>query len=484
MLVKRGRCGARKVEAMIHFGTGGWRAVIGDEFTKENVVKVAQGLCDMIHAENRRPTPVVIGHDRRFLSEEAAKWIAEVLCANGIRVIFIRRSAPTPLVMFNVQNLQLHYGIEVTASHNPPSYNGIKIIVDEGRDAPVSVTERLERFCEDARPVSVPFAEAENSGMIYFPKTPFNGFLDSVMSHIDMTAIRNAGLRILFDTMHGSGTFALLTVLSTARCTVDLMNSNKDAWFGGGNPAPDFERLTTLRERVAAEKYDLGIAVDGDGDRVGIVDPTGRYLSADNVLVMLYWYLHEYRHWKGAVVRNIATTRMLDLEAEDFGEKCYEVPVGFKYISEKMDEVGAVLGGESSGGLTVRGHINGKDSVYAASLIVEMVAATGMTPCEIMEKLEARYGRHCAYQGNFRFEPSERERISDLLLEKKILPEFPGFDIERVGYADGCKVYFRDGSWVICRFSGTEPLVRIFSESGTPENAGRLALIMKEFTVG
>ena len=469
---------------MIHFGTGGWRAVIGDDFTKYNVVRVAQGLCDMMRAENRRPTPVVIGHDRRFLSEEAATWIAEVLCANGIRVIFIRRSAPTPLVMFTVQNLQLHYGIEVTASHNPPSYNGIKIIVDEGRDAPVAVTGRLERFCEEASPVSMPFAEAVEKGMVNFPKTPFNGFLDSIISRLDTTAIRNAGLRILFDTMHGSGTFALLTVLSTARCTVDLMNSNRDAWFGGGNPAPDFERLTDLRERVVSEKYDLGIAVDGDGDRVGIVDPTGNYLSADSILSMLYWYLHEYRHWRGPVVRNIATTRMLDLEAEDFGEKCYEVPVGFKYVSEKMDEVGAVLGGESSGGLTVRGHINGKDSVYAASLIVEMVAATGMTPCRIMEKLEEKYGPHRAYQGNYRFDPSDRERIVDLLMNQKKLPPFEGLEIERTGYGDGCKVYFRGGAWVICRFSGTEPLLRIFSEAPSREQAERLVLEMKNFAVG
>ncbi len=468
---------------MIKFGTGGWRAVIGDDFTKANVTRVAQGLCDMIRAENRPATPVIVGHDRRFLSEDAARWITEVLCANGINVIFIRRSVPTPLVMFTVQHLRLHYGIEVTASHNPPAYNGIKIVVDEGRDAPVSVTGRLERFCESAEPLFMPIAEAESKGLIFYPKTPFNAFLDSVMSLLDITVIRNAGLRILFDSMHGSGTFPLMTVLCSARCTVDVINSNKDAWFGGGNPAPDFERLSTLRERVVAEKYDLGIAVDGDGDRVGIVDPSGVYLSADSILSMLYWYLHEYRRWRGPVVRNIATTHMLDLEAAEFGEKCYEVPVGFKYISEKMDEVGAVMGGESSGGLTVRGHINGKDSVYAASLITEMIAATGMTPCGIMEMLEGRYGPHRTFQGNFRFDPAARPAIFDLIMEKRLLPEFPGRRVARVSYSDGCKVYFEDGAWVIVRFSGTEPLLRIFSEAASGEEAGELVRIMKDFSM-
>lgn len=466
---------------MIKFGTGGWRAVIGDDFTKDNIKKVAQGLCDMIHDGNMQDKPIIIGYDRRFLSEKAAVWIAETICANDIPVMVLGRSAPTPLIMFTVQQQLLHFGIEVTASHNPPEYDGIKIIVDEGRDAPISVTERLEVYADKAVAKSISLSEAEEKGLVIRLKTPFNGFLDSIISRLDINSIRNAGLRILFDSMHGSGLYPLYTVLVTARCTVDVMNMNKDAWFGGSNPAPGYAELRELRERVVNEKYSLGIAVDGDGDRLGIVDPSGAYLSANSILVMLYWYLHEYKGWKGPVVRNLATTHMLDKVAESFGEKCYEVPVGFKYISEKMDEVDAVLGGESSGGLTVRGHINGKDSIYAASLFVEMISATGLTPCQIMEQLTLRFGKHEMYEGNFRFAPEDKPRINKMIMEDKLLPEFEGKTVAKVGYEDGCKVYFTDDSFVICRFSGTEPLLRIFAESSTYEEAEKIANTMKIF---
>lgn len=245
-------------------------------------------------------------------------------------------------------------------------------------------------------------------------------------------------------------------------------------------PAPGVGQLGALIQRVVSEKYDLGIAVDGDGDRLGIVDSNGAYLSANQILVMLYWYLHEYRGWKGPVVRNLATTHMLDAVAESFGETCYEVPVGFKYISSKLDEVDAVLGGESSGGLTVRGHIFGKDSVYAASLFVEMICAVGKTPSELWSELESKYGKYAMQEGNFTFAPERKPIIENVIMTEKSLPDFDG-KIVRVNYEDGCKIYFEDGSFVICRFSGTEPLLRIFAESSTAEKARRLVDVTRAF---
>lgn len=472
------------VKEKIRFGTGGWRAIIGDDFTKENVQRVAQGICDLMREEHKTELPVMIGYDRRFLSESAAGWIAEVLCANGVPVWFMHRSAPTPLVMFTVKHEKLHYGVEVTASHNPSEYNGIKLIVEEGRDASVECTSRLEELIDRAEVRTMPFAQAQEQGMITVLKTPFNDFLDSILSQLDLQTIRNAGMRILFDPMHGSGTYPLMTVLYTARCTVDLMNSNKDAYFGGGMPAPGHRQLGTLVQRVTKEGYDLGIAVDGDGDRLGIIDSNGSYISANQILVMLYYYLHEYRGWKGPVVRNLATTHMLDRVAESFGERCYEVPVGFKYISSKLDEVDAVLGGESSGGLTVRGHIYGKDSIYAASLFVEMVCAVGKPPHEIWQALTDRYGVFVMAEDNFRFAPEDKVHVERLLMQEKKLPTFPGKEIEKVGYEDGCKVYFTDGSFVICRFSGTEPLLRIFAEDSTEPSAQALIDCMKSFIAG
>jgi len=464
----------------IRFGTGGWRAVIGDDFTKENILRVAQGVVALMKSEGKTDKPVIIGYDRRFMSEDAARWVTEVLCANGISVMAMHRSAPTPLVMFIVKNEALHYGLEITASHNPSSYNGIKLIVEEGRDASLDCTARLESLIDSMDVRSMPIKEAEEKGLVTYLRTPFNDFLDSILSKLDTEAIRRAGLRILFDPMHGSGTYPLMTVLYTTRCTVDLMNSNKDAYFGGSMPAPSYRELGGLIGRVAREGYDLGIAVDGDGDRLGIVDSNGAYLNANQILVMLYYYLHEYRGWKGPVVRNIATTHMLDAVAASFGEACYEVPVGFKFVSSKLDEVDAVLGGESSGGLTVRGHIFGKDSVYAASLFVEMVSAVGKSPSAFWQELVEKYGSYEMVECNLSFTLAEKERVEQLLMKERRIPVFSKA-VARVSYEDGCKVYFEDGAFIICRFSGTEPLLRIFAEAENAGLARELIESMKSF---
>ena len=468
------------VTSKIKFGTGGWRAIIGDDFTKENIRRVAQGIVCLMREENKTDKQVIIGYDRRFMSEEAAQWVAEVLCGNGIKVKMLHRSAPTPLIMFIVKNEGLYYGIEITASHNPSNYNGIKLIVEEGRDAPLECTERLEELIGASEISDMALKDADVAGLVEYLKTPFNDFIDSILSRLDVDAIRRSGLRVLFDPMHGSGTYPLMTILYTTRCTVDLMNSNKDAYFGGSMPAPSYNELGSLMRRVVRERYDLGIAVDGDGDRLGIVDSNGEYLNANQILVMLYYYLHEYRGWKGPVVRNLATTHMLDKVAHSFGEECYEVPVGFKYISSKLDEVDAVLGGESSGGLTVRGHIFGKDSVYAASLFVEMVCATGRSPSDLWKELVEKYGSYEMVECNLSFSPSEKERIERLIMIDKKLPEFDK-TVMRVSYEDGCKVYFEDGSFIICRFSGTEPLIRIFAEAETEAAAADTILKIKNF---
>lgn len=459
---------------MIKFGTGGWRAIIGDDFTKENVCKVAQGICDLMKEEKKTNLPVMIGYDRRFLSYDAAKWIAEVFSANGVKSLFMKRSAPTPLVMFNVKNKKLHYGVEVTASHNPPEYNGIKLIVEEGRDADVNCTSRLEELIENACVKSESFSSALSAGKIEYLKAPFNDFIDSILSRLNLETIKKADLRILFDSMHGSATYAMMTVLYSARVTLDMMNFNKDGYFGGRMPAPSYEGSAALRHKVKTEGYDLGLQVDGDGDRLALIDSDGTYIEANKILVMLYYYLHEYRGWKGGVVRNVATTHMLDAVAKSFGEKCYEVPVGFKHISKALDDNDAVLGGESSGGLTVRGHIFGKDSIYAAGLCVEMAAAIGKPISEFFAELEKKFGTYKMVQDNFRFTPEEKGRVNSILFESGAVPDFGDKKPCRISKEDGVKYYFSDNSFVICRFSGTEPLLRIFAEAGSCEEAERL----------
>jgi phosphomannomutase len=459
----------------IHFGTGGWRGIIGDDFIKANIQRVTYGICLLAKEENKTDKPIVVGYDRRFLSETSMHWIAEVLTGMGFHAILMERSTPTPLIMFLVQHMGLHYGIEVTASHNPSDYNGMKLIVDEGRDAPLETPARLEELIAQGVNDDIPTlseAEAKTRGLVTYMHSPFNDFVDHILSRLNQDAIKKRGLRILFDPMHGSGIYPLMVIMHSMRCTVDLINENKDAYFGGGTPAPTASRLMDLRNRVVDGGYDLGIAFDGDGDRLGVVDKDGRYIDANQILCLLYHYLRGFKGWTGPVVRNLATTHMLDCIAESYGEKCYEVPIGFKYISSGIDEHDAILGGESSGGLTVRGHIHGKDSIYAASLFIEMVCATGMSPTEMMNQLEEKFGHFEMVEANLSFSKERKPEIERMLMVEKRLPDFDS-EVVRVGYEDGCKIYFADGSFVICRFSGTEPLLRIFAEANNADIASR-----------
>ena len=443
---------------MVLFGTGGWRAEIGKDFEIKNIRQIGQAVANRINESNENNLPVVIGYDRRFLSIEAAKWLAEVLVGNNIKVTFLHRSAPTPLIMHTVMKKGLYYGLEVTASHNPSNYNGIKVIVKEGRDAPIEVTNDLQERCSKIDKVNyINFDDGISKGLIEYIQNPFNDFLDDILKTLDIEAIRNKGPRLLFDSMHGSATYPFNVVFYTTRCTIDQINANKDAFFGGNMPAPTENTLALLKEKVKNEGYDLGIGVDGDGDRLGVIDSNGEYISANDILVLLYYYLHEYKGWKGPVVRNLATTHLLDRIAKDLGEECYEVPVGFKHISSKIDEVNAVLGGESSGGLTVRGHIHGKDSIYASALFVEMICKTGLTPSELLKKLHDKYGETSFVECNLRLE-------EDVDLSQTEIPEF-NKKVIRINRIDGIKVYFEDDSFVICRHSGTEPLLRIFAEA-------------------
>ena len=459
---------------MIKFGTGGWRAVIGSDFIETNICYVAEGICRLMEEDGKMDKPTIIGYDHRFLSEPAAHWMAEVFAAHGLTVWFMKRSAPTPLIMHTVKKQGFSFGVEITASHNPSSYNGIKLIVEEGRDAPVETTERLEAWIARVEAEGVvkrmPFEAARSDGLIQYRKNPFNDFIDDILKVLNVDAIRDHGARVLFDPMYGSGTYPLLVILCTARCTVDMIHNTRDAYFGGSLPAPSAQSLGELRNRVLEGGYELGIAFDGDGDRLGIIDRDGRYITANEILVMLYWYLHEIKGWRGPVVRNLATTHMLDAMAADFGETCHEVPVGFKYISSKIDEADAILGGESSGGLTVRGHIHGKDSVYAASLFVEMLSVVEKSPSAIMNDLEAKYGHYVMVEDNITFTFEQKSTVNRIIFEEQKIPFF-GKPVERVSYADGCKVYFADNSFVICRFSGTEPLLRIFAEAADETTA-------------
>ena len=467
---------------MIEFGTGGWRAIIGDGFTKANIRLVAGALARRMKEEGCEDRGIAIGYDRRFLSREAAIWFSEVMAGEGVFVRFVNLSCPTPLVMFTVKKLDLPYGAMTTASHNPAIYNGIKLFTRGGRDADKAFTDQIAAAANALDPESlrdIPFEKALAEGKIRFID-PRDDYLDSIMKQIDMEAIRRRRPRIVLDPMFGVSLTGLQTILFTARCDLDVINDRHDAFFGRHLPAPNPDTLADLQMAVREHNADLGIATDGGADRLGVIDEKGRYVSANETLALLYSYLLEYRGWRGPVVRNIATSHLLDRIAAHWGQECIEVPVGFKYISAGMEAHGAVIGGESSGGLTVRGHIAGKDGLYAASLLVEMVCRSGKSLSALVEDMYERYGRCAVTERDYALTPERKEAILRLLMEEKRLPDF-GRAVARVSYVDGCKVYFERDAWVIARPSGTEPRIRVFAEAETGEEANRLADRMEAF---
>ncbi|NMA65070.1 MAG: phosphoglucomutase/phosphomannomutase family protein [Clostridiaceae bacterium] len=467
---------------MIKFGTGGWRALIGEDFTKANVQLLTQALVVLMKEQNIDDKGFVIGYDRRFLSDKAARWMAEVLAGNRIKVYFIKKVAPTPLVMFTVDQMKVGYGASVTASHNPADYNGIKVFTSGGRDASEKVTSMIEEkiksiYSSDIKRID--FDKGIEQGIICIID-PFNKYIDTILTLIDIDSIKKANLKILLDPMFGVSKTSLSTILITARCEVDTINDRHDTLFGGRLPSPNSYTLQRLKQMVTEKNYDLGIGTDGDADRIGIIDGNGKFIHPNEILVLLYYYLLKYKGWKGGVVRNVSTTHLLDKIAAAFGEECYEVPVGFKHISSKMEEMNALIGGESSGGLTIRGHIKGKDGIFAASLLIELISKTGKTLSGLLTEINNEFGYFYIKESDFKSTTYDKSRLMKKLLENKDVPAYH-YNIERISYMDGLKIYFKNGGWVLARFSGTEPLLRIVAEMNSQKDADAVVETMEEF---
>ena len=382
--------------------------------------------------------------------------------------------------MYVVKTRGLSYGMMVTASHNPAIYNGVKIFTAGGRDADLSVTAKIEREIagiDSAVIPSVRYEEALARGLVR-EDNPANDYIDSILALVDTEAIKRARLRIALDPMYGVSQTCLRTILMTCRCDVEVIHDRHDTLFGGKLPAPNAATLIPLSNFVLDSGCDLGVATDGDADRLGVIDERGGFIHPNTLLVLLYYYLVKYRGWQGPCVRNNSTTHLLDRVAQGLGQTCYEVPVGFKYVSAKMTETDAVIGGESSGGMAVRGHISGKDGIYAAALLTEMLAVTGKSISALYQEITETYGELFYREADFRITPERKAELQGLLFAEKLLPDFEG--VRRVNREDGVKCYFDDGSWVICRFSGTEPLLRMAAEADSGEKADHLIAKWKE----
>jgi phosphomannomutase/CTP:molybdopterin cytidylyltransferase MocA len=473
----------RQEEAnLVAFGTGGWRAIIGEGFTMHNVRRLSQALANGITRRGEEKRGVIVGFDRRFLSKQAAEASCEVFAGNNIPTILLSDDAPTPLITYATAKRGSAYGLAFTASHNPPEWNGLKVFHGDGSLLLDDETRLIENETNALTPHEVIKLELDlalEAGIV--ERRDFtNEYVDAVEKLIDLSAIREAGLNVIVDPMYGVGQLTLGTVLTEARCRVTFIHERHDPLFGGRSPAPNLEALRLLTSQMLDHKYDLGLAMDGDADRIAIVDERGEYISINDVLVLLYWYLHEVRGERGGVVRNLATTHLLDRLAARLGEKCYEVPVGFKHITAAMAEHNALLGGESSGGLTIRGHILGKDGIFASALMVEMLARTGQKISPLLERVRELTGRLYDFEESLPATPEMRIVVPRRLKEAPCR-HIGSYAVTGISHMDGTKLLLENDNWALLRFSGTEPVLRLAVEADSPAKAQELVGWLRQF---
>jgi len=455
----------------IRFGTDGWRALIAEDFTFENVARCSQGLADHLKAEGIAAKGLVVGYDTRFLSREFAERVATVMAGNGIKAYLSEKAAPTPVVSFNVLHHQAAGAAIITASHNPANWNGFKFKPEYAGSATQEVTDRLELAIAESGPVQqIPLSRAVDEGLIveFDPDPPY---MERISNLIDLPAIRNAGLRVSVDSMFGAGAGYIAGLISGGGTTVEEINGYRNPAFPGmEQPEPIAHNLTTLTERIKAGGASVGLALDGDADRVGVVDEHGRFVTTLEVFSLLALYLLENKGEKGALVKGVTSSSMLNRLGEQFGVDVHEMKVGFKYIGPRMSEVDALMGGEESGGFAFRGHIPERDGVLSGLYILEYMAKTGSTPSQLVQHLFDQVGAHYYKRRDVSFDPQDRTRIEEL--QRGIgdggLTEVAGLRVRQTDEIDGRRLVF-DDAWLIIRFSGTEPLLRLYAEAGKPE---------------
>ena len=456
------------------FGTSGWRAVIADQFTFANVRLVTRAIADYLADQGLHGRPVIVGYDTRFLSDRFAREAAAVLAERGWTVLLTVRDVPTPVVSHAILDRRAAGGINITASHNPPEYNGVKFSPAWGGPALPETT----RWIED-RIVALGGVEAESgaarpgepTGSIE-PFDPRDAYLAHLRTLIDFPIIRAAKLRVAVEVLYGTARGYLDALLKAEGCDVTVLHDQRDPLFGGSAPDPSERRLTELAALMREGRYHLGLATDGDADRFGVLDADGTYVTANEVLALVVHYLIETRGAKGGVARSVATSHLVDAVARHHGREVYETGVGFKYIGRLIADGKLVAGGEEAQGLTIGGHVPDKDGILACLLLTEMVARTGKPLRRQLEELTAQVGPRHYRRVDRPLAPNEASALAARL---KGLSTVGGLPIARRAEVEGIlKFYFGDGSWMIIRPSGTEPVVRVYAEAASAERVDEL----------
>ena len=457
----------------IKFGTSGWRAILSDEFTFANVARALDAITLYLRRVRLHDRPVIVASDTRFLAAQFRAFAAERFARNGINVLLCDRDCPTPTVSYVIRAQGLAGGVNFTASHNPPEYQGIKFSPASGAPAGTEVTRMIEQFID--QPVPPPAAPGSVS-----PINPREEYLTALGALIACDAIRTARLNIAYDAMYGTGRGYLDELLTRAGARVTVLHDQLNPLFGGRRPEPSPENIEELIALVKDKSLDLGLATDGDADRFGIVDRGGIFYNANQVLCLVAWHLSKNRKKTGRIVRSVATTCFLDRIATHLGVKIVEVPVGFKYIGPLIEEGNVLVGGEESGGLSIGGHTPEKDGVLACALIAEMVAMERRSLTEIWREIERTVGTFFNTRVDLTLTPENKARLLERLAAQSTAA-FLGRTVTAFNGVDGYKFTFSPADWVLIRPSGTEPIVRCYVESDTPENGEKLKKALMAF---
>ena len=448
--------------AIIKFGTSGWRGIISDTFTFANVEIAAHAIAQTL-IENPPPGAVkrlIIGHDTRFLSREFATRCAEVVAGYGFEAWLTDRDTPTPVISHMIRLHKASGGINITASHNPPEYNGLKFNEANGAPASPEVCRAIEKKAEELQK-----SEVKGQKGKYTVFNPMPEYLAQLRKLVDFRALRRHPKKAVVDLMYGTGRGYLDTLLAKQGWKVDAVHDELNPLFGAGHPEPIKENMGELLGRLKKSKAALGLGLDPDADRFAIVDSDGTFINANQVLVLLLYHLVKNRKWTGAVVRTVATSHFVDAVAAKYGVPVRETPVGFKYIGAVMEREPVIIGGEESGGLSVKGHVPEKDGVLACLLMCELVAYEGKPLRKIIAELQQQCGRIESDRINLRVTPERKDELLKTFAGG--LREFGGRPVTETVTIDGYKFLLGDNCWVMFRASGTEPVFRCYLEAPT-----------------
>jgi alpha-D-glucose phosphate-specific phosphoglucomutase len=465
----------------IKFGTDGWRAIIAEDFTFENVRYCAQGVADYLKKVKLADRGLVIGYDTRFASEDFAAAAAEVIAGNGIKAYLAPKTAPTPVISYGVLAQKAGGAIIITASHNPGNWNGFKYKDERGSSASDAITTEIVGFISKAYDVGkinrLSLAEAKKQGLVEDIDLDL-AYFAQIARLIDLNELKRAGLKLVIDPMYGAGAGYLMKMLGGGTNILTEINNERNPLFPGLRPEPIVPNLDRLSAAVIKQKAAAGLATDGDADRMGVVDENGNFINQLQVFALLCLYLLEVRGERGPIIKTLTTTSMAYRLGEIFDVPVYETAVGFKYIAPLMIEKNALIGGEESGGYGFRGHVAERDGILASLYFLDLMVRTGKSPSQLIDYLYSKVGPHYYKRIDIMFPEKERQAIIKRV--GKPVKTIDGVKVARLDTTDGYRFILADDTWLLIRFSGTEPLLRVYTETGSPERVERILKIGRE----